>query len=225
MNRNELLISRLRRNPAVKDGAAIGIRAVTKVKVAEVDEEQSELIVIANTDDVDLEREVVDPSGADPDSYFFTNRKMFVDHDTSTDKCVAVMRSCRPFPSATDHRQWRVRCRVYRGRGNQLADDIWNMATSDGIGVSIGFIPLDYGPVLPHEAKRYPGADSIVRRWHWLELSFTAFPCNVACQSAEVVSSMARSAELAEMVGKGRIHPATAAALGLARPKRNIVIG
>lgn len=227
MNRSELLLSRLRRCPGYKDGSKVGIRAVEHVKIEEVDERQSELIVIANTDDVDLEQEVVVPSGADQDSYFFANKKMFVDHDTSTEKCVAVMRSCRPFPSPSNHRQWRVRCRVFRNQGNQLADDIWKMAITDGIGVSIGFIPKDYGSVTDTESKTYPGAQSIIRSWHWLELSFTAFPCNVACQSADVVTSMDRSAELTELVCKGRISPATAQALGIAYPprKRRIVIG
>ena len=216
--RSDLLLSRLRLKHGLKADEKIGLHGIESVRVESFDEAQGDIVVVATTDDVDLEQEVVVPAGASPESYFFRNKKLFIDHDPDVKNCIGSMRSCRPFPSMADHRQWRVRCHIYRNMGNELADFVWKMATTDGIGVSIGFRPLDAGRVTAAEAKQYPGAETIVRAWEWLELSFTAFPCNVACQSIGVMESETRAAKLTDMAVKGAMSPAVAKALGVRLP-------
>lgn len=167
--------------------------------------------VIANTDDIDLQREVVVPSGAET-SYFFANGNIFVDHNTEMEYFVGKRRRCSPYPNNRDFKAWQVDVWL---RPTELGNDVLTMAQAGAVGVSIGFIPLDWGRPGPDEMKRYgEGLASIVRSWKWLELSFTAFPCNVACQSQGLVRDESKAGVIEEMLTKGAIHKKSAEAVG-----------
>lgn len=126
-------------------------------------------VFIANTADVDLDSEVVVPSGADT-SYFFRNRTIFLDHDYT--KPVARLRY-----ASLKRGKWIVNMTFGRSALAQEA----RANVDDGVvnGCSIGFIPTDYGRPTADEIKAYGPHESIVRSWEWLELSLTGLPCNV----------------------------------------------
>lgn len=220
------ITDRIRKHNRLDDGALIGVRG-SFGKDVEVDTSKGnrDIIVVANTDDIDLDDEVVVPSGADT-SYFFKNGKIFVDHWYDTDRCVASLRKAMAYPSPGDHRAWRVRMRVME---TELGEDVLTIARESGIGSSIGFEPVSYGPPTEEESKRYDRGNgpprSVARKWKWLELSLTCMPCNVACQGGVARVDETRSAVLDELVTKGRIKRASAVAFGLpTTPKRRPMI-
>ena len=185
------------------------------------DKQDLELVVIATTDAVDNDREVVLPGGADR-SYFEANKSIFVDHRYDVASWIGTMRKTMPYPAAGDgQRGWKVRMRL---RDTALGRDLYR-ATQEGYGpgASIGFVPTDYGPPTEDERARYGDASAIVRKWRWLELSLTAMPCNVACQmigvadDAETIAAD-RAERLQRAVSTGTIQPESAYLLGLPAP-------
>jgi hypothetical protein len=210
----------------------VGVRGIIgkDVTVQENDQDRF-LTVVATTDDVDADGEVIVPSGADTD-YFFRNRKVTVDHSLSTVDVVGALHSANLKGNG-----WVCRLRMFKLEGNPLADDILTIAREVGIGVSIGFVPTNYGPPTAEEVAKYGkgGAkvNTVIRNWKWVELSIAAFPCNVNCQSMSASTNKGKLAALDELVTKGRIQPQSAFALGmpvqgkqasLVVPKRRIVV-
>lgn len=217
------IIERMRKHHRLADDVPLGVVAVFG-KDVEVDTSRGnrDIIVTANTADVDLDSEVVVPSGADT-GYFFKNGQIFANHDYGV--AVASLRKAFAIPSAADHKAWKVRMRVY---STQLGSDLLTIAREGGIGSSIGFEPTEYGPPTEVEAKQYGGARTIHRRWKWLELSLTSMPCNVACQGGMVGVDETRAADLDRMVTKGLIQRDSAVAFGLpVRPaeRRRVLMG
>jgi hypothetical protein len=187
-----------------------------------------EILVTANTSDIDLENEVVVPEGADT-SYFEANGKVFRDHCYGIDDCVGAIR--RGFPKMASG-AWQVRIGL---NGSPVADAAFAIAEADGIGVSIGFDATDWGSPTDEEADRYAKGGkppkSIVRSWKWLELSVTCLPCNVSCQTLEVSGVEKSLGTLDRLVTKGIIDRDTARKFGLpdkptavARPKAHRTI-
>ena len=176
--------------------------------------------VIANTDRVDLDDEVIVPSGAVASSYFFKNRSVFVDHEYAYERAVGKARYFNPYPSKADHRQWRVGIR-HRPKGeNPLSDDIRELALRGEIGTSIGFAEIDGGPPTEDEAKVYTkhgrAPKRVTRAWEWLELSYTFMPSNADAQALGVSGvEDAKCAALDDYATKGIISVATAKSLGL----------
>lgn len=213
------LVERIRsRHLWLKSTDAVGVTA-SFGKATQVDAENRSIRVTANTDDVDLEDEVVVPSGADT-GYFFANRKIFLDHDYTFDKCVGVLRAAAPRPSAKDHRAWMCHLHIYDLSRSPYGNDILTIAEEGGIGTSIGFVAKDYGNLSKEEQAAYTkggkSPSSIVRSWKWLELSVTAMPCNVACQSvAGAKADDSKMGILDNLLTKGRIKRETATALGM----------
>ena len=224
------VVDRIRmKNPEIGSEAHIGVWASFNKDVSvDTDNGNRDIIVVANTDDIDLENEVVVPSGASMD-YFASNGKVFVDHDYSFGSAVGAVRKngIVAFPSLSDQRGWKVRVGMLSLKGNPVPDDILTIAKEVGIGVSIGFEATDYGPPTDEEEKRYTGKGgppkSVVRSWKWIELSFTAMPCNVACQSQAVVVDDSRAASLEGLVTKGLIQRQSARAMGLPERKMHAV--
>lgn len=142
--------------------------------------------VVATTDDLDLDREVVIPSGAD-DSYFRENRTIFRDHQYTTHDDIGEARPGWPrkIMSAGKHIGWEVRFRIDKG---EEEDRILEKFRTRRYGVSIGFEPIDYGPPTEEELKQYPNARTIIRKWRWIELSVTPLPCNVNARGSAVES-------------------------------------
>ena len=204
------IIDRIRTNNKLAADAVVGVRG-SFGKDATVEGDDRTVVVIANTNDIDLQDEVVVPSGLDT-SYFKDNGSVFCDHNTDMANWVGIRRAHYPFPSSTDFRALRVRVFM---RDTPLGNDILKMVRSHGVGVSIGFIPTDWGRPTEAEVKAYGKAlQSIVRAGKMLELSFTAFPCNVSCRSMEVRSDDRKAAVIEGLLTKGAIRRESAAAVG-----------
>jgi len=178
-------IDRLRQKFFVKATESVGLAGVTIIKAEpQVTDTERVIEIVATTNHVDLDNEVVDPAGIDW-SYFNAagQKKVFVDHNYDTDHCVGVARSISPYMEGGRQTGWKMRIHVFAGKKNHLADDVWTMTQQGLMGASIGFIPSVIGTPDASEKKAYPGADTIVRKCRALELSFTALPCNVKCQA------------------------------------------
>ena len=221
MNHNgPAIIERIRKGinlngGTLADDAPIGVRsAFAEFKDRKETGDTREVTVIATMDEVDADGEVVLPGGAAKDSYFFRNKRVFVDHYSDTAHYVASMRDTKIIKMGT-RTGWQVRVAFLKGLRNPLADDVWAMCEQDGMGVSIGFMPSDRGDPTGEEGKAYPGADRICRAWDWLELSFTPFPCLVSAQTMTATSLTGRSMDLAELVTKGRIRHEAAVMFGV----------
>lgn len=214
------LVQRIRQRHGLAEEQPVGIRACRKV--AEINESNRNVRVIATTDDVDLADEVVMPGGADPGSYFYTNKAVFLDHYYSTDRMVGKMRNVSPMMVGGVHKGWTVDIQIL---STPLALDVWTIIREAGIASSIGYIPLDQGDPTPEEKAARPNAESMIRRWNWLEQSLTAFPCNVRCQqvasSADMIDD-SKAAELDRLVTKGAIRPESAYVMGLPEPKAQL---
>jgi hypothetical protein len=207
MTHTNTIIDRIRKRSGAE--GPIGVRGVFP-KAMELMAERT-VRVIANTDDIDLQQEVVVPNGADT-SYFFANGNVFVDHQTDFDYFVGKRRRASPYPNNRDFKAWQIDVWV---RPTELGNDVLTMAQAGAVGVSIGFIPTDWGRPDAGEVKSYgTQLESIVRRWKWLELSFTAFPCNVACQSQGMVRDESKAAAIEELLTKGAIKMKSAEAVG-----------
>lgn len=195
-------------------------------KKSQVESDGRTIDMIATTNGIDLQDEVVAPSGTDGEKcYFANNGKVFGDHKYNILDCIGYKRSISPAMDAKGVQYgWRVR--AYMREGNAIADAVVAMAEEDGCGCSIGFQALDYGPPTPDEVKMYTGIkgppESVVRKWNWLELSMTAFPCNVACQTLRTTEVDHAKSVLDRLVCKGRITRLTAAAMGLEEAAKGV---
>lgn len=171
------------------------------------------LRVIATTDDIDLDDEVVIAGGVDA-RYFSANRAVFIDHATGVRDRVGVARAISPWPASGKPRGWTVDVAVDR---TPLGDEVLAKCRAGGMGVSIGFRCLDRGEPTAEEIRRHAKGGltprSIVRSWEWLELSFTPMPCNVACR----VVGLGTDQPPARQAPKGSPSPR--------RGKRRLVIG
>lgn len=214
------ILHRLKQHPGVLDQSTIGVVS-SFGKGAEVETKNNtrDIVVVANTSDIDLDNEVVVPSGADT-SYFQRNGMIFADHMYDLGQVAGKMRRLDKYPSETEHRAWRVRATI---ANNPIGNTVKTIIEETGqIGVSIGFIATDYGPPTEDERKSFkrPNGEtpqSVVRSWKWFELSFTALPCNVACQSLAVTEgkSLDMLNAVDELVTKGLIDRESAALLGM----------
>lgn len=204
-------------------------------KSSAVDVQGRDVSLIANTDDIDMQREVVVPGGAvllesgplkGQPVYFAENKSIFLDHRYYFEHLVGKARKCIPQRSG-GRAAWRVEVAILSLRGSPICDDILTVASEWGLGASIGFEALEGGAPTPDEIKAYrPNGpftlEWVTRKWLWLELSITAMPCNVACNTAAERTEKT-IVYLDDAVCKGRIRRAAAVALGLpTTPKRKL---
>lgn len=221
-------IERMKRHYGLAADAEVGLIG-SICKSVKVSPDSREIHVIATTDDIDMDREVVLPGGADL-SYFGQNRFVFADHRYTVDAIVGRIKpnSLKLFPDADNPKGWRAT--ITLPKDLPLADTVYRIAAHEdgGIGVSIGFEALDVSEPTDDEVKRYDpdgtkGLRSVVRKWRWLELSVTGLPANVAARGGAAKSG--GTVDLAKMVTKGVISRREAEHLGLpAAPKRIIVV-
>lgn len=214
MNTAEVL-RKMREKNGLADDAPVGI--VSSFGAVEEVTDDRNLVLVANTDDIDLDNEVVVPSGLRGEAYFFKNRKIFADHRYDIGSVIGTLRSATPFPSPKNQRGWRIRVYVAR---TPLGDDTLTLAREIGIGASIGFAPVEYGKPNAEEVKVYESRGkktpkSMVRVSDWLETSGTMMPCNVSCQGGAATFDDTKAAILDQMVCKSRIARASAVAFGL----------
>jgi len=186
VDRKSQLIERIKQHSFVRKNGGVAAIVASYGKGAETvvkndDSGTNDIIVIANTGDIDLENERVMPGGADK-SYFEKNKQMFADHRYDIESGVGEARAIGAYPNPQEIKSWRIRCRI---RNNRLGDTIKAIVEdTNQIGVSIGFVPQDWGVPTDEERKNLGGDfNTIVRSWRWFETSFTLLPCNVSCQS------------------------------------------
>lgn len=174
------MIGGIKERCRLDDDVVLGVRASVDPSAHLIQKANTlDVVGMATTDDVDSEGDVVLPDGADR-TYIDRNRKVFVDHWTGTDNLVGTIRSMKLVDKAGS-RGWLVRVALIEACS--YTPLISELAATVGIGFSIGFMPLEMGSPTAEEKAKYPGAERIIRRWSWYELSFTAFPCNVSCQT------------------------------------------
>lgn len=218
------LIARIKsHHPMLKAEDAVGVVA-SYGKAVSVEGDGRTIVVIATTDDIDLQQEVVVPSGADK-SYFELNGKVFADHCYMIPDIIGYYRSASPFMRAdTGQAGWKVRIQM---RNTPTANDILEIAQEDGLGWSIGFKATDYGKPTADETKVYaPNREAlscVVRKWQWLELSATGFPCNVSCQGLGSLDMDKAKGVFDNLLCQNRIKRHTAMALGFAEAESKIV--
>lgn len=216
-----------RGDKSAKD-AEIGIRGSYGAKLTVTDDRC--LWLVANTDDIDCDGEVVDPAGADVEHYFGANKQIFADHNYLVNSAVGTARKIIPGPTNRSIQHWKCYVHVYDKPGNKLGDDILTMAREGGIGSSIAFKRIEGGRPNAAEVLKYSkngvAPDIVTRKWGWMELSFTAFPCNVRCQSFEAKSIAGDKCAgvIDDLLCKNRICRESAEAVGFrTRPVRKVV--
>lgn len=194
------LVARIKSRHGLKDDAPVGIFGCFDTKAA-LDKENgnNDVVAVATTDGLDLDDEVVLPGGADL-SYVTTNRKLFVDHCYDLEYAVASLRSISALKVGGTQRGWSIRARLFQGDIHHNARLVESIIAQDGIGLSIGFLATDASRPTADEAKAYPGAQTIIRAWKMLEVSCTALPCNVNCQTMAGTMDTSKSASIVSHV-------------------------
>lgn len=212
-----LVIENIRKRYDIAPETPVGIWSNVKANAEAFETRDSKPAIkgIATTDDVDADDEVVMPEGIDTASYLMANRKYFVDHRYDVRNTIGVIRSMNPFPTAKAgaQRGWQYVAELTFGLGAGLAEDVYTIAKAGGIGTSIAFKALDWGSPTADEKKKYPRASSVVRKSVAVELSATAMPCNVACQSGAMTIDEKRLGILDGLVTKSLISRESAMAL------------
>jgi hypothetical protein len=195
--------------------AKVGVHGLKMVDMEADDTNgNSDIIGVATTDDVDEQDEVVLPGGADL-SYIMATKILYADHMYGLGQAIGTIRYIKALSNA---RGWQFRAYMFKGLENPLAGDTFKIIQQGGrLGVSIGFDALDWGTPTDEEAKRYPLAKSIVRKWRWIELSVTAMPCNVNAYAMAATDASTKSyrESIKSFVLGGQIRSESAYALGL----------
>jgi hypothetical protein len=224
----------MRKHFALKADAPVGIVSSFGTEQS-VNTNSRSLWVTATTSDIDLDKEVVVPVGADT-SYFFRVGSCYIDHQYDFGSCVGKLRSAQPIVSNGEQTGWKCHIGILPLTKSPYADDVLVMAQNGGVGVSIGFNATDVGKPSVDEMKRYKqGAlvpRSIVRSWNWMETSITMMPCNMQALQLGYGQGMEKAAkELDTLIRKrldsvdnlltsGRISAQTAEAFGFQRSDR-----
>lgn len=171
----------------------------------------AEIVAVANTATIDMEREVVVPEGLDP-KYFRTYKAVYWNHDYGA-LPVATLRSAT---LDRGKRAWMVRCSM---ASHPFAQDVLTTIRDGAInGGSIGFVRRDFGRPTDDEIDEYGPTEMVTRKGDLLEWSITPMPCNpdaeiVGRSLPDLPSEKARALE--SLVRKGLIHRKSAEAMGL----------
>jgi phage head maturation protease len=169
---------------------------------------------------VDLEREVVLPSGLNVTDYLLQNRNLFVDHNYDVCSSVAV---CRDM--VMDSRGWKCYGSFHDDLTNPYVRACIALAKAGTLAMSIGFEALDYGAPTPEERAAYPGVECVVRKARVLEVSYTAMPMNVTCRqiAANIDAAAANAEKSRKALADARISDRVMGDLGI-KPKRVIIV-
>lgn len=204
------------------DGAIVAV-VRAHPQAVKADEPERMVSIIATTETLDVDDEVVIAAGVRRDSYFFTNKACFLDHNYDMDNFVGNARRIIPRPTDKAPTSWEVQVRLHKD--HRHTPMILGLAGDGLIGSSIGFARLKGGKPTQEEIRRYSKGDRepqmITREWEWIEQSFTAMPANVEARS--IGYEAAKAALLDELLTKGRIDRALAVGLGLPdSPRRKL---
>lgn len=198
--------------------------------------------IVATTDRIDVDDEVVVPSGflatdrwikanapgvglrpSAADSYFLENRSVFLDHEYDMDHFIGKVRRLIPMKAGSRLVGWEASVRLHKDHPH--TPTVLDLAADGLIGSSIGFQRIEGGKPTADEVKRYTRGgrepSMVARSWEWIELSFTGMPANPDAQSRGFED--AKAAMLDELVSKGRVARALGVALGLPdTPERRV---
>lgn len=205
MNEAQMIRSLIRaRHPSVKAGAAIGLRSLSTHTTKSVEENGAiEVEVLATTEGIDLDNEVVVADGMDV-SYLDRNKSIFTDHQYGLGDLAGKLRWIKRVPATkTTAAGWKMRVRLLKS--SPYYPMLVELAETDTIGASIGMEAVDVGPPTDEERKSYPNARSIIRKARALEVSFTAMPMNVECQSDAVYRDQKSAERLCIAINDGRV--------------------
>lgn len=199
------------------DESRIGIRGIRLSGLkTETDSGKNDIVGIATNDTVDSSNEVVLPEGADL-SYINSYKNLYADHYYGISAIIGVLRSLKPYKGG-NIKGWEFRAALHKGMSYGVAEDLMIVLENGGdVGASIGFDALEYSSPNAKELEAYPGAECIIRRWKWIELSLTAMPCNMTCGAMLAPAQMEekRYTFLEGLLSKGKIRRESAHALGL----------
>lgn len=218
---NRIIAQKIKSHHMLADAAPLGQIQPTGKELS-VDRGNRLIKFIATAETIDCDRQIVVASGADT-TYFFKNRKIFVDHEYDIRSHVGTLRSATPWNGAKatafgapDHTAWWVKVYILPLSGNPLCDDILTMAEAGGIGTSIGYESVDEGRATAEEKARYVRYKSLVsvlRKWRWVEQTITAMPCNPEAQSIPEIDGT-KAAVIEGLLTKGYIKPESARLVG-----------
>lgn len=227
------------------DGAVLTV-VRARPNVLKVSDTDTDVRWVATTDGIDVDDEVVVPSGlmvskewlhkhapqvkditpSSRDSYFLNNRACFLDHQYSYEDCIGHMRRVTPKAVLGETVAWIVSVKLRAD--HKHTKGVMDMAREGLIGASIGFARLEGGRPTEEELAKYSkdGREPTVvsRSWEWIETSATFIPANVEAQAIGTdAMEDAKAAMLDEMVSKGRCPRDLAVSLGLPEsPRRRL---
>lgn len=195
-----------------KVGIALGMTGKGNSQVLTPENRRPEIETWATTPYVDLAKEVVLPLGGDT-TYLLKNRSLFADHQYELLDTVGHIQSLR----ITDV-GWRCRGQLIT-IGREIEKIIIALAEVGSLKQSVAFVANEWGSPTKEEATAYPGAESIIRKWLALEISYTALPMNVTCGQIAYFSPEDAESTKAALERKGFDHEALAY-VGLAAPRK-----
>lgn len=139
-----------------------------------------EVDIIINTDDIDLDGEVVVPAGIDFDYWEKSGKRTYADHSYNIEDIAGHTRWITPMGNAKSPSGWVARAVL---NTSPIGEAIKQLIEDDGtIGASVGFIPKDRSRPTADETRVYAKAGtspmSVVRDSMLLEWSYTGMPCN-----------------------------------------------
>ena len=216
MNRSMEIVERLRKRytdgGVIASNAKIGLCSSFGRKSEITRDAPDEFLLrhVMTTDDLDLDAEIVDPSGAILD-YLIQNKSIFIDHQYGLNDSVGMIRWTKRRKDNTG-----IESQIRLDNGREAAEDCKAVIRERKyIGGSIGYealliTPPDRKIDPPHWLK----ARTIVRKYRVIEFSLTLLPCNQSCQSTAYSEGPAKAADIAELVTKGIIRPGTAKLFG-----------
>ena len=215
--------------------ARVGVKAPIPLE-QRFDSANREFVIVVNTADVDLEDEVVIPTGCLPENggsfdYIQRNAKAPWGHDYFGPAVASIRRT----KLVQDKTAWLQRFKVPNvGMGASIL-----AMAEDGLlpASSVGFRAIDFGALTKEEMEEHgKAALSIIRIWNWFETSLTHFPMNVFAQAVGLVDLAIESVHESEKsierrhsvidhlsrgVATGRISQKAACSLGM--PTRKYV--
>jgi len=151
--------------------ADLGVKS-TSLESVNVDVSQRLVAGICSTDSLDLDNEIVVPSGVD--TSYFPNKSKAVYFNHEYDEL--PVGTCRKFVPIDGGKS--IFCQTFIRRG-PVGDDLL-MAIQDGAvgGHSVGYKVLSVTPPKQDDPACYKKASAVVRNWLALEYSIVSMPCN-----------------------------------------------
>lgn len=204
-------------------------------RIKAIDESNPMVEFIANTDNVDLDRDVIVPDGAwyDPsspddlerNSYFFVNKALVRNHSYQPEDTIGRLRKAElvDLPNA---RAWKVTATLVRLKSARVpVSDVLELARNGLLKWSVGLrdaTARDYDGT--KDPDRYKSAGMVVDSWNWWETSATIVPINAMTPTTGVRVDQKAASRLDNALCKGIISTDIAEVFGVERPRTSIIV-